>query len=245
MDKKFKTIKRLSIAGLFTVTLFASCVSDPNSPGVEYMPDMYRSPSIEAYVDYGEVMGKHVDSLVKENPALYPPMGTVPFSKSAINDMPYPFGAPLNSDITHGLFGFRMDSLGKVNASSYKNPIAYSPEIEKEGKRLYGNYCMHCHGEKGDGQGPVITKGQFPQPGAYNGPLKELTEGDIFYAITYGKGAMGAHGSIISKEDRWKIVHYVEKLQGKTKGDAPESTEEGEESTEENNDEVTDDAASE
>ena len=34
--------------------MFASCTSDPNSPGIEYMPDMYRSPAVEAYVDYGE-----------------------------------------------------------------------------------------------------------------------------------------------------------------------------------------------
>ena len=34
--------------------MFASCVNDPNSPGLEYMPDMYRSPAVEAYVDYGE-----------------------------------------------------------------------------------------------------------------------------------------------------------------------------------------------
>ena len=43
---------------LFTAVAFAlvmaSCTSDPNSPGIEYMPDMYRSPAVEAYVDYGE-----------------------------------------------------------------------------------------------------------------------------------------------------------------------------------------------
>ena len=45
---------------LYTATLIiaaamlTSCTTDPNSPGVEYMPDMYRSPAVEAYVDYGE-----------------------------------------------------------------------------------------------------------------------------------------------------------------------------------------------
>ena len=37
----------------FTMIL-TSCVNNPDSPGLEYMPDMYRSPAIEAYVDYGE-----------------------------------------------------------------------------------------------------------------------------------------------------------------------------------------------
>ena len=29
--------------------MLSSCTTDPNSPGVEYMPDMYRSPSYETY----------------------------------------------------------------------------------------------------------------------------------------------------------------------------------------------------
>ena len=36
--------------------LFATtgCVNNPDSSGLEYMPDMYRSPAVEAYVDYGQ-----------------------------------------------------------------------------------------------------------------------------------------------------------------------------------------------
>ena len=40
------------------ILLLPSCQSDPNSPGTEYMPDMYRSPAIETYVDYGEIRGR-------------------------------------------------------------------------------------------------------------------------------------------------------------------------------------------
>ena len=35
------------------MAVLTGCVTDPNSPGLEYMPDMYRSPAVEAYVDYG------------------------------------------------------------------------------------------------------------------------------------------------------------------------------------------------
>ena len=28
--------------------MFVSCVNNPDSPGLEYMPDMYRSPAVEA-----------------------------------------------------------------------------------------------------------------------------------------------------------------------------------------------------
>ena len=36
------------------VLLLASCGGEKDSPGIEYMPDMYRSPAVEAYVDYGQ-----------------------------------------------------------------------------------------------------------------------------------------------------------------------------------------------
>ncbi len=46
-------------AALSVVLAVTSCRVDPNSAGYEYMPDMYRSPALEAYVDYGS--NKHMD----------------------------------------------------------------------------------------------------------------------------------------------------------------------------------------
>ena len=43
---------------IFVAGSMSSCSSDPDSPGKEYMPDMYRSPAIEPYVDYGEIRGR-------------------------------------------------------------------------------------------------------------------------------------------------------------------------------------------
>ena len=33
--------------------------------------------------------------------------------------------------------------------------------------------------------------------------------------MTYGKGLMGSHASQLTKEERWKVVYYVQHLQGK------------------------------
>jgi len=55
-------MKHKALSGICTLSiaiiLFGSCSADPNSPGLEYMPDMYRSPAIEPYVDYGEIRGR-------------------------------------------------------------------------------------------------------------------------------------------------------------------------------------------
>lgn len=226
MNRSFKTIKLMALSGLVLGSIFTSCKADPNSPGMEYMPDMYRSPSVEAYVDYGHVQEKYVDSLVKNNPSLLPPVGTVPYSSNGLNDLPYEHGAPYGYDKSHGLYEATFDSTGYADAATDVNPITFSDDVLKEGKRLYGNFCIHCHGEKGDGQGTVVTNsnGAYPPPPSYTNQLKDLPGGQIFFSVTYGKGLMGSHASQLTKEERWKVVYYVQTLQGNDPGAVSDSS---------------------
>ena len=86
---------------------------------------------------------------------------------------------------------------------------------------MYGNFCIHCHGEKGDGQGTVGTNsnGAYPAPPSYtSAAIVDLPAGQIFFSMTYGKGLMGSHASQLTKEERWKVVYYVQSLQGKELG---------------------------
>jgi len=103
------------------------------------------------------------------------------------------------------------------------NPIKDTTGIVLEqGKVLYETYCKHCHGAKGGGDGKVAQGAKIngeehsSYPGVANlrgDAYKNITEGHIFHVITYGKGLMGAHGSQVSEEDRWKIAKYVKELQ--------------------------------
>lgn len=221
MKKNYKFPVLTAVVGAF---LLGACTADPNSPGVEYMPDMYRSPSVEAYVDYGEVEGiydEEAQKLIADKFSFAPPSGTIPYY--GLNGgggvmMPYKHGAPINADKTHGLYGVKQDSASRFNADADVNPIPWSSDTENEGKALFNIYCIHCHGETGDGQGSVVlnSNGKFPTAGVYK---DTLTPGGIFWTITYGKGAMGAHASMLNKEERWKVTHYVLKLIGKGGGD--------------------------
>ena len=71
MNKKFNLYVGLSF--LMFVTLLTSCTTDPDSPGTEYMPDMYRSPAIETYVDYGEIRGRENKELKSKQSARLTP----------------------------------------------------------------------------------------------------------------------------------------------------------------------------
>jgi hypothetical protein len=50
MNKAFTyNLTLLTSAFVGGLVMLSSCTKDPLSPGVEYMPDMYRSPSYETY----------------------------------------------------------------------------------------------------------------------------------------------------------------------------------------------------
>ncbi len=82
----------------------------------------------------------------------------------------------------------------------------------EEGKVLYGRYCQHCHGEGGKGDG-LVGKMYKGVPSYSADAYKTMNDGHIFHVITNGKGRMWPHGSQVTPEERWKIVHYVHKLQ--------------------------------
>lgn len=204
------TIKRdpaLTLSALSLVALsMASCGGDPNSPGVEYMPDMYRSPAVEAYVDYGQDPYHFSEEKAQEQrntpSAKLPPQGTIPFAEDPAKvayNMPYPYPDNIEGYEAAGL--------------NLKSPIAMTEATVEQGKVLYNKFCDHCHGEKGAGDGSVVNNGGFPPPGSYSGPLKDVPEGKIFHVITYGKGMMGSHASQLNKEERWLVVQYVKFLQ--------------------------------
>lgn len=192
MKKHYTTIKLAfgaAFAGLLLVG-FTSCGKmDANSPGVEFMPDMYRSPSLEYYSTH-TVDGDTVLNAMK------PVKGSV-----ARGFVPYTYA---NTPEGYEAAGMNLH-----------NPLAASnrEQWEKEGEVLYGKFCVHCHGATGGGDGKVGGKLPGPPP-PYNGSLKNLPEGKIFHSITYGKGSMGSHSSQLTQEERWKLVCYVQKLQG-------------------------------
>ncbi len=220
----------LSILGFSSITfsllLVSSCKSDSDSSGFEYMPDMYRSPAIEAYVDYGEIRGRENAGLKTRLTALTPPKNTIPYIGKDSSEvklmLPYFRKPNLAFRETHGLFGFDVTTSDEyLAAANDKNPFVLtaknSEEVLKKGKELFTAMCQHCHGEKGDGNGPMVTSGAYVGVPNYAN-LTNLSDGQIFYSIYYGKGMMGAHSSLLNKKEIWTLVHYVRQFQNKDYG---------------------------
>jgi mono/diheme cytochrome c family protein len=225
MKIKFTALASLAVLAVSTLML-GSCTADADSPGLEYMPDMYRSPAIEVYVDYGEVRGRENMAMKLRMSALVPPAGTVPYygTDSSLVQLMLPYFRKANISFreTHGLYGADLAvsdeyALAAADVNPLKLTKDNSEAILKSGKELYTAMCQHCHGEKGDGNGPMVVSGAYAGVPNYT-DRAALGDGQIFYSIYYGKGAMGSHASQLNKKEIWTLVHYVRKFQNSSYG---------------------------
>jgi mono/diheme cytochrome c family protein len=113
----------------------------------------------------------------------------------------------------------------KAAEANVVNPLPLTEQNLLEGKHYYEVFCGLCHGNTGDGKGPItllekgITAPAFHGEGkesSRGGLMSELSTGRIYHTIMYGYNAMGSHASQLTPTERWKVVLYVQQLQ-KTK----------------------------
>jgi len=98
-----------------------------------------------------------------------------------------------------------------VAAKEIKNPFTGDASIAK-GKSIYVTRCVVCHGTTGAGDGPA---GKALTPPAANHTadyVQNQTDGEIFWKISEGRGAMVGWKLILSEEDRWAVVNYIRTL---------------------------------
>tara|TARA_B100001250_G_C19778762_1_gene780847 strand:+ start:1001 stop:1612 length:612 start_codon:yes stop_codon:yes gene_type:complete len=170
-------------------------------PGYEYMPNMYRSPSYETYSEN--------PNFSNNSTARLPVPGTIPFSED-LSYMPFEYDNSLEDYLRAG--------------RELRNPLETNSKNTEDGKVLYGMFCAHCHGKNGDGKGSINHPVYSAVPSYLDNEgvrrsgttMKQLSDGHIYHAITYGLAAMGPHASQITPNERWKIIMYVNELKTET-----------------------------
>jgi mono/diheme cytochrome c family protein len=86
------------------------------------------------------------------------------------------------------------------------NPQTYNLENVKKGKDLFIKNCKSCHGDPGKNNVlPLVP----PPVDITSEKMHKNTEGEIFYKITNGRGAMPQFKATISDDDRWRLVNYI------------------------------------
>lgn len=97
-------------------------------------------------------------------------------------------------------------------------PQAHADEVE-QGKQTFVTYCATCHGENGDGQGPVgktlnppprdFTTGDFKFGGSDQEILDVISNGA---ASKGGSPLMAPWGAVIPEADRKALVKFIRSL---------------------------------
>lgn len=201
---------QLGVVSVAAALLLAGCKAGGDNQGLEYAPNMYHSVPYEPLTQITDKdYGVWVNSLDNGRGEYYNTNEYNPFKMN--------LRLPPANTVRRNKYGWLPYRAGNDTtslrlANKLVNPFEASPAILEQGKALYESNCKHCHGAKGEGDGKVADK----YPGVANlksDAIKGVTEGHIFHVITYGKGLMGAHGSQVSEEDRWKIAKYVKELQ--------------------------------
>ena len=164
-------------------------VDAKSNRSVQYFPNMYQSVGYETYQE-GEIFPGNME-------AQKPVDGTV-----SRGWLPY---------------DYEDDNEGYASAkANLINPVPLTEAHLSNGQELYGIYCAICHGNKGDGQGHLMTTEKILGIPSYAD--REITEGSIYHVMYYGINYMGSYASQTSTEERWEITHYVEALRADLMG---------------------------
>jgi hypothetical protein len=89
------------------------------------------------------------------------------------------------------------------------NPLSGTKENFAKGEIYYGYYCAFCHGDKGDGYGPVGYS-YVPKPSDLReDKIQKKSDGEILYAMLTGTGHAPMLQRIVPPQYRWYLVLYV------------------------------------
>jgi mono/diheme cytochrome c family protein len=101
------------------------------------------------------------------------------------------------------------------SADEIKNHLKNDAVTTKNGKKLYTQMCVICHGAKGKGDG-IAGMALKPKPASFiTEVFSNQTDGAIFWKITEGKTPMAAYKELLSEEERWQLINYMRTLKTK------------------------------
>jgi cytochrome c553 len=234
---------KYAIGAIIGIALFAWLFSlcspaGVNKTGHEYMPDMYHSVGYEAN-QYSAYYWNHWDdkSTIRKaelSKPRNPVEGTIARGYTGVSytdasamdvvrgkNAPNAIAATPNGHVPFYYQNTEEDRL-RCEQEMGQNPFPITAAGLSRAKPLYDVYCGICHGEKGDGQGWLVTMPDSKYPAQPRNLIEDAMiaagNGRYYFAIMYGRNVMGAYAEKLSYEERWQVIHYIRSLQAKTKG---------------------------
>lgn len=223
----------------FLALMFSVCSpAGKNKTGHEYMPDMAHPVSYEANV-YSAYGYNHWDSesvftkaqlsapRTKVNGTIARGATGVYYTDASALDVvrgkiaSNAIAAPVNGEAPF-YFANTEEERVRCEKEMVSNPFPITNSGLEKAKPLYDIYCGICHGEKGDGQGWLVTMPDSKYPAQPKNLISDemiaAGNGRYYFAMMYGKNVMGGYSDKLSFEERWQVMHYIRSLQAKAKG---------------------------
>src|SRR5262245_42902977 len=102
------------------------------------------------------------------------------------------------------------------SAREQENPVADSPEVQRDARLHFADHCAVCHGNDGSGDVPM-GRGLYPKPPDLRAEhTQKLSDGELFWIIENGVRFTGmpafGGGEHANPEDSWKLVCFIRHL---------------------------------
>ncbi|MCB9420096.1 MAG: cytochrome c [Ardenticatenaceae bacterium] len=101
--------------------------------------------------------------------------------------------------------------------ASLVNPVTSDDESLARGAAIYGERCLVCHGETGQGDGPAGAA-LNPAPAAIAHTSQMMSDAYLFYRISEGglfapfNSVMPSWKNILDEQTRWDLINYMRAL---------------------------------
>lgn len=102
------------------------------------------------------------------------------------------------------------------------NPVIYDVDSVMKGRALFEQHCQRCHGYWGEGNG-VIGAALDKKPANLLRIAGKKAEGEFAWKIAEGRGDMPSFRQVLSEEEIWHIVNFVQSLENE-EGNVAESS---------------------
>ena len=99
--------------------------------------------------------------------------------------------------------------------ANLENPVIFNNQNVRAGKDIWDKNCKSCHGDPGRYNALALVP---PPPDASSDLMQDHTDGELFFKITYGRGAMPQFETTLSTDDRWKVVTFIRRFDPRNAG---------------------------
>jgi mono/diheme cytochrome c family protein len=172
--------------------LFNGCSdSEKQERGMRYVPDMYESPAYRS--NQAQVVTVQQDE------------------KNEIHHVPMMM-TPVAGTVSRDTVPYALDQNDWIGARALMNPVAPTADVLRSGQAHFNIFCATCHGNDGDAKNGYVSATFSGIPSINTTNVAALSDGEIYHAITMGRGRMPNYRAQLLPKDRWAVVLYTKIL---------------------------------